>query len=182
MSSSGLGFLSAFRKGGCDMPIKPENKARYPANWGEIRQAAGERARWTCQHPGCKAQQYAVGTWRLLGCRGASAGVWTWFPTCGNGPHDAAGQGLDWPSLQRLTYSEARQFAAEWDDAQGGDGEKPIVIVLTCAHLDHQPENCDPSNLRMFCQRHHLAHDHQHHQANAQATRRARAGTAELFA
>jgi len=30
-------------------------------------------------------------------------------------------------------------------------------------------------------QRHHLAYDHDHHRANAQATRRAKAGTLELF-
>lgn len=57
-----------------------------------------------------------------------------------------------------------------------------IVIVLTIAHLDHQPENCADDNLAAMCQRHHLAHDQEHHQRNAQATRRAKAGTLELFA
>lgn len=145
------------------MPIKPENKARYPANWAEIRQAAGERAQWKCQHPGCLACQYDIGMWLLQPVARAN-----------------------WQRLAKAeTYAKARQEAAEASFGLCGDGPgvpRIIVIVLTCAHLDHQPENCDPSNLRMFCQRHHLAHDHQHHQANAQATRRARAGTAELFA
>lgn len=164
------------------MPVKPENRARYPRDWPAISLAARERAGWKCQHAGCTARQYAVGTWRLLGCRGASAGVWTWTPTCGNGPHDAAGYGLDWPSLERWTHAQARQFAADSWDAQGCEGDKPIVIVLTCAHLDHEPENCDPDNLRMFCQRHHLAHDQDHHRATAYATRRAKNPTPDLFA
>lgn len=58
---------------------------------------------------------------------------------------------------------------------------KIIVIVLTVAHLNHDPTDCSPENLAAMCQRHHLAYDHAHHQANAQATRRAKAGTLELF-
>lgn len=167
------------------MPIKPENRALYPKDWPQISREAKERAGWRCQHCGpdgkrCTAMQYAVGHWELRGQRGAAPGVWMWQPTCGNGPHDAAGQGLEWPSGQRLTYSEARQFAA---DASWGCPDDPpqIVIVLTVAHLNHQPEDCRPENLAAMCQRHHLAYDHDHHRANAQATRRARSGTLELF-
>ena len=36
-------------------------------------------------------------------------------------------------------------------------------VVLTVAHLDHIPENCDPENLRAMCQRCHLAYDRDHH-------------------
>ena len=137
------------------MPIKPENRARYPENWPEIRHEAGERAQWRCQHPGCNARQYAFGVWE--------------------------GGDFFFEISRGTSYSEARQLAAEESFARHGDGpapsdEKIIVIVLTCAHLDHQPENCDPENLRMLCQRHHLAHDHLHHLANAQATRRAACG------
>lgn len=32
-------------------------------------------------------------------------------------------------------------------------------VVLTIAHLDQQPENNDPSNLRALCQRCHLRFD-----------------------
>lgn len=159
------------------MPIKPENKSLYPANWKQISTEAKERARWRCQHPGCGAEQYAVGKWQQRN------GVWRWTPLSGNGPYDAAGQGRDWPSMQRLTYSEARQIAADADWEREHLGAKPlIVIVLTVAHLDHDPANCDPANLRAWCQRHHLAYDHEHHQRNAQATRRAKSGTLELFA
>jgi 5-methylcytosine-specific restriction endonuclease McrA len=54
-------------------------------------------------------------------------------------------------------------------------------VVLTIAHLDHQPENCAPENLRAWCQRCHLRYDQQQHIANAQATRRSRLAVADLF-
>jgi hypothetical protein len=41
-----------------------------------------------------------------------------------------------------------------------GTGSK---VVLTTAHLDHTPENCDPANLRAMCQGCHLHYDREHH-------------------
>jgi len=32
-------------------------------------------------------------------------------------------------------------------------------VVLTVAHLDHDPSNCDPENLRALCQRCHNSYD-----------------------
>lgn len=61
---------------------------------------------------------------------------------------------------------------------------RPYPIVLTVAHLDHNPANCDSSNLRAWCQPHHLRYDAQHHAQSAAATRRRRqadAGQAPLF-
>ena len=43
-----------------DMPIKPENLARYPKDWQAIRERILHRAGWRCEHPGCMARQYAV--------------------------------------------------------------------------------------------------------------------------
>ncbi len=43
------------------------------------------------------------------------------------------------------------------------DGEKIIRIVLTVAHLDHDPQNNDYNNLRALCQRCHLRHDIEQH-------------------
>lgn len=162
------------------MPIKPENKARYPADWKQVRERILRRAQWRCQHPGCGAAQYSVGRWICW-----AGGQHEWRPIQGNDhpktaqdhEFDNAGEGCDFQG-DRWTYKAAREFIDRWC---WEEDTKPIVIVLTCAHLDHQPENCDPSNLRMFCQRHHLAYDHDHHRANAQAKRRAKAGTLELF-
>lgn len=146
------------------MPIKPENRARYPADWPRISKEAKERAGWRCQHAGCTARQYSVGRWMLWG---------------GSDCHQ-------WSELREppATFAEARQLAADEHFSRFGDepGEhKILVIVLTVAHLNHQPEDCRPENLAAMCQRHHLAYDHDHHRANAQATRRARAGTMALF-
>ncbi len=47
-----------------------------------------------------------------------------------------------------------------------GDFPKMIRIVCTTAHLDHTPENCDPANLRFWCQRCHLNYDRPRHIAN----------------
>ena len=45
-------------------------------------------------------------------------------------------------------------------------------VVLTTAHLDHDPQNNDRLNLAALCQRCHLRHDHKQHMANAARTRR----------
>ena len=52
------------------------------------------------------------------------------------------------------------------------DSDRVTWIVLTIAHLDHGPENCDPANLAALCQRCHLAYDAQHHARSAYRTRR----------
>ena len=54
-------------------------------------------------------------------------------------------------------------------------------VVLTTAHLDHDPANVDRSNLRAMCQRCHLTYDANHHAKNAAATRRAAKNNRELF-
>lgn len=39
---------------------------------------------------------------------------------------------------------------------------KEAKIVLTIAHLNHHPEDCDPDNLRALCQRCHNQYDAKH--------------------
>ena len=93
----------------------------------------------------------------------------------------------DWPEISK----EIRFVRAEGRCECGGEcgagheercearhGEPhPVTgskVVLTTAHLDHQPENCDPANLRAFCQRCHLRYDADLHRANAAWTRAGR--------
>ena len=133
------------------MPIKPENRDRYPANWREIRAEVLQRAGHRCEWPGCRARDRARGVWR--------GGVF----------------------MQVMYPGEPDTFDTRL--AQSIDEhEKVITIVLTVAHLDHVPEHCDLSNLRAWCQRHHLAYDQQHHLTTAYMTRKARAATPDLFA
>lgn len=58
------------------------------------------------------------------------------------------------------------------------------TVVLTVAHLDHTPENCDPANLRAMCQGCHLHYDRDHHAETRSTTRtlsRAAAGELTLW-
>lgn len=107
------------------MPIKPENRLRYPKDWKRIRAGILSRADDCCegspQFPECRVRNYS---------------------------------------------------------------EHPVTgsrVVLTIAHLDHTPENCEPSNLKAMCQRCHLAYDHEHHQRNAAATRKRGKAAGDLF-
>lgn len=43
------------------------------------------------------------------------------------------------------------------------DDNKIIKIILTIAHLDHNVNNNDYSNLKAMCQRCHLRYDAEHH-------------------
>lgn len=140
------------------MPIKPENRARYPKDWPALSRDAKERAGWMCQHAGCTTRQYAFGVWE----ENPWGWHWWWWGT-------------------GATWSEARRMAAEAYAASGECGPKPTVIVLTVAHLNHKPEDCRPENLAVMCQRHHLAHDLAHHTRTAYATRKAKANTEEMF-
>lgn len=53
--------------------------------------------------------------------------------------------------------------------------ETPVRFVLTVMHLDHNPANCDPANLRAACSGCHLRYDAEHHAKNAAKTRRRKA-------
>jgi len=145
------------------MPIKPQNRALYPPDWHNIAGAIRTRANFRCEHEGCEARQYSVGWWAR------------------NALGELAWRGAWGQNDNPRTYSEARQKAAELYHDRSEEGPPPIVIVLTVAHLNHDPSDCRPENLRAMCQRHHLAYDAEHHRASAQATRRARAGTLEMF-
>ena len=95
------------------MPIRPENRGRYPDDWAMI--------------------SYRVRHWRAtLRCECVGE--------CGRGHQGrcAALDGLPHP----VTGSK---------------------VVLTVAHLDHTPENCDLANLRAMCQACHLCYDRAHH-------------------
>lgn len=75
---------------------------------------------------------------------------------------DRAGQRCEWPGCA-LVNGQA---------TMGRRG--PYTVVLTVAHLDHNPANCDPDNLRAWCQPHHLRYDAAHHAQSAAATRAAK--------
>jgi len=59
------------------------------------------------------------------------------------------------------------------------------IVVLTVAHLDHDPTNNgqpgNRPNLRAWCQRCHLNYDRALHTRNAHETRRAKKALGDLF-
>lgn len=113
------------------MPIRPENRARYPSEWKAISASIRERAGNRCE------------------CLGE----------CGRGTHEGR-----CPNLQH--------------GAAYGTGSR---VVLTTAHLDHTPENCEPENLRSMCQGCHLHYDRHHHAETRSRTKREGKAANDLF-
>lgn len=139
------------------MPIRDSEKARYPKDWKAIskrvRDAAGNR----CQK--CGAEN---GSFVDRGAKGTTH------------------EGLYMTFDGRVHDAETGEYlgmcrGSEWN------GEKIVRIVLTVAHLDHQPENCADENLRAWCQRCHLTYDAAHHAKNGNATRRGRKAIGDLL-
>ena len=54
-------------------------------------------------------------------------------------------------------------------------------VVLATAHLDHDPTNNRPGNLKALCQRCHMLHDHEEHQRRRRLTLRRRKALGDLF-
>lgn len=53
--------------------------------------------------------------------------------------------------------------------------------MLTVAHLNHDPQDCRPENLKAMCQRCHLRYDVALHRRNASATRYRKRNNLDLF-
>ncbi len=54
-------------------------------------------------------------------------------------------------------------------------------VVLAAAHLDHDPGNNRPRNLKAFCQRCHLPYDREEHSRRRRLTPRTRKALGDLF-
>jgi 5-methylcytosine-specific restriction endonuclease McrA len=99
------------------MPIRPENKGRYPDNWKDVREKILKRAKNKCEFCGVKNYSYREKT----------------------------------------------------------------KIILTIAHLDHTPENCNDDNLKALCQRCHLQYDQEEHRKNKIKNKLKKSGQKLLF-
>lgn len=139
------------------MPIREENKARYPKDWKAISQRIRERAGQKCEK--CKAP---------------------------NGEMILRGQSEDYAFEPTYTDDTGMIFSAEdgrelgFQLPQDADG-KWVRVVLTVAHLDHQPENCADDNLRAWCQRCHNIYDMPMRKAGIAARARNKVAVADLF-
>ena len=90
-------------------------------------------------------------------------------------PFDRSLYPADWEKIS-LEIREAAGFQCEFCGAENGKPhpETGSIVVLTVAHLDHDPQNCKRINLRALCQRCHLRHDAKVHAQHARQTRRRR--------
>jgi len=125
------------------MPIKKENKDRYPKDWKNIRSQTLMRACNKCEN--CGVHNHAWG-WR-----------------------DYAGE---FHQVPKSPLRDAGWGKPPFEIASDVGVIKIIEIVLTIAHLDHTPENCEPENLRAWCQRCHLSYDANHHAFTRSASRK----------
>lgn len=135
------------------MPIKPENKIRYPKDWKQIRADILERAANCCET--CKVPNHSFVE------RGTGKDAGTYKNEEGKVFCSESGEYL---GMARISEYHAKSF---------------VKIVLTIAHMDHTPENCDPSNLKALCQSCHLKYDAEHHRKNAARTRRKKSGQSD---
>lgn len=137
------------------MPIRPENRNRYPKDWPvialRIRQRAGDR----CE------------------CEG-DCGLWHCIPG-----DPLAGQQIDLEAELQIPS------IATPGRCQAMNGKPhPVTrskVVLTTAHLDHTPENCADENLKAWCQRCHNRYDAAHRAAGIKARLREASASGDLF-
>ena len=82
----------------------------------------------------------------------------------------------DWEQISnRIRFVRAGGVCEECGAVHGQP--HPITgsrVVLTTAHLDHNPAHCTDDNLIALCQRCHLRYDAKLHALNAAITRRQR--------
>ncbi len=135
------------------MAIRPEMRARYPADWKEIsHRIRFERAEGRCECVGQCDNEHPGG--RCNAKHGAHIIR-----------HDTE------PAKWRTVYDLANALNDHGDEGIGY-GNRHVKVILTTAHLDHIPENVADDNLVAMCQRCHLRYDRHEHGKNAAKTRR----------
>ena len=138
---------------GQPMPIKPELRWFYPIDWPQIsRQVRFERAGGRCQ-------------------------------SCGR-PHGETVRCLPdgrWYDAAASTWRSGRGRPARWPDIEEATRIRHTRVILAAAHLDHNPGNNRPRNLKSLCQRCHLIHDRPHHLAQRRITYLLRRALGDLF-
>lgn len=142
------------------MPIRPENKARYPKDWPAISARIRERAGNRCEE--CGIENYALGGRNKHG---------DWMPAQPTGDN---GLRLTWPLPGDLGWCGN-------GETEGAARLRIVRIVLTVAHLDHTPENCADENLRCWCQRCHNRYDGANRRNGIQERTRAQKAVGDLF-
>lgn len=154
------------------MPIKPENRGRYPRDWLQIRARIQARACNGCEQ--CGVRNYDVGyRYQAFDCSGgdASIDIAVWRSVV---PHYYFTDGAPW------THARAVEFRDAWNAAYR-HYPRALVIVCTTAHRSEPIEDCSDENLLFLCQRCHNRMDALMRRANARQSRRAGRALGELL-
>lgn len=141
------------------MPIRAENRARYPADWPQISRRIRDRAGNRCEF--CTVPNGAMIR------RAVAEGVPVWR-LAGDSAYENGRSAIDGAEVPDSMEDEC---------AYG----PPVRVILTVAHLDHQPENCADDNLRALCQRCHNTLDAPMRRAGIKARARSRLAVADMF-
>jgi hypothetical protein len=78
----------------------------------------------------------------------------------------------NWDELSHQLREEVG-WKCEWCGAKYGEPHPDTgsIVVLSVAHLNHTPADCERSNLVVLCARCHLRYDARFHAQNARQTR-----------
>lgn len=103
-------------------------------------------------------------------------------------PENQARYPKDWKRISKEVRDAAGnrcEGSPAYPDCRAVNGkphpETGSKVVLTVAHLDHQPENCERENLRAWCQRCHNTYDMPMRRAGIAKRARAAAASSDLF-
>jgi hypothetical protein len=136
------------------MPIRPQYKWLYPIDWLQLSTMIRfERAKGRCEECG-----------RPHGREIRHLGDGRWWDEEDRTWRNGRGRPL--PRLALI-----------------GDGAVVRItkVVLATAHLDHDPTNNRPKNLKALCQRCHMIHDRDEHRRRRWLTLRMRKAIGDLF-
>ena len=142
------------------MPIRPENKPRYPADWPAISRRTRDEVGNVCEQCSVKNGEMIYRGWheKMPAWRYQSDTVF---------------------ECSRCAITGSELPGTTWDDFEKR-GEA-VKVVLTVAHLDHHPENCARENLRAWCQRCHNAYDAPMRAAGIAERSRAARAASDMF-
>ena len=86
-----------------------------------------------------------------------------------------------WLDPAHNTWRDGHGQAAPWPDIVDYSRVRTTRVFLAAAHLDHDPANNRPRNLKALCQRCHLLLDRPHHRLQARLTILRRRAAGDLF-
>ena len=137
------------------MPIRRQHRWLYPIDWPQISASIRfGRAKGRCE-------------------------------TCSR-PHGQLvvhlGDGRWWDEQEQLWRNGRGRVIVRLAPPAAGAGGLPTTrVFLAAAHLDHDPGNNRPRNLKAFCQRCHMLHDREEHRRRRWLTLRMHKALGDLF-